>query len=345
MPVTPTPPPDPKPAPNPFTTKEPQTGATEPAVPAFTPGPNEASPADRQKRKLLIIALCGVGFILLFGIVPAIILLSRPRKTSSSPTPTPTLAAKPSVDPNALVTLGPDKVFLKKTSTTNVAYDISIKVPEAWRGRFGTTPTKAYPWEDSVLITALPSNYSGLSSSNPNAPSDNYFAVIDVTDWIKSSRNIITLSPAQKLQWYTKLVAVSGPKADTLTEGIINPRLAAEPGGRQHLKTLELANAGLHGISYITMRSDKSYAPEIVTMVAGTYEGRSLVLFGQHQLRDAKWTEISGLRGRSDSSAGEVETAAINDFKAGKPSEDSVAMHDELLKTLNSLGFTKSSGQ
>lgn len=320
--------------PNPFKPKEPvETGA-----PPVNPDVPEPNPGAAQRKKILIGAGLGLGILVMFAIVPAI-MLSGSKKPSATPTNSLSITPTPSVDPKATSQLGPERIFLTVSATSTVPYLMQMTVPSGWQARFVTQPSKAYPWEDSILTRAIISQFSPLSSTNTSLSSGNYIALMDISGWLKSNRNVLPMTVAQKQQWYAALAGIDPENYTRVTATLTNPRVANESGGRQHIQPVAIAENGLKGVSYITNTSNTDYAPQIILMLVGSYEGRQYVIYAQHNVRDQAWASISALKARSDSGTAGQIAATTSDFSRGVLGQDTIAIHDEFLKAVQSTSF------
>lgn len=326
------------PIPNPFEKKDkPETGAPPVGLEAAEP-----DPAGAQRKKIIVSSVIAVVILILFAAVPtAIIEISKSQK-KASPTSSLSITPRPSVDPKETTTLGPERIFLIRTATQNIPYLLSFTVPKGWSARFSNSPTAAFPWEDSVLTHALLSGYSPLSSANINVPTLNYIALIDITNWLNSNKNVVSMTPVQKQQWFATLNSITPENFTRLSPTIINPRLPKEEGGRQHLQAVATADNTLKGISYITNRSNSDYTPEIIMMLVGKYQGHSYVLYAQHSIRDQAWASISALRARNDSGASAQVAATTANFARGTIGTDTVEIHTEFLNAVQSMKLQQS---
>lgn len=299
----------------------------------------ELPPAERQKRKIIKLSIIALAIILVFAIVPIIILTVAKNTKKATNNNNLVITPKPSVDPGAVSELGPERIFIRNNASFNVPYNLSITVPTAWDAAFSNAPSRAYPWENSTLIQALTSKFSPLSRSNTNIVSGNYIAVIDVTEWLKTDKNVVPMSPAQKQKWFNDLTSINLQNFVTLSATLPNPRLSTEAGGRQHLAPVAVAENRLRGISYLTNRSMNAYTPEIITMLAGTYEGKNIVIYSQHNVRDTAWATINELRERSDQATNTKIENTTADFQHGLLGADTTAIHDEYLKAINTVSL------
>lgn len=342
----PTPPPSdgPKPAPNPFTKD--LTDTSKPPVHQAEAGPvpaigAESSAGMKQKHKLMIIGGVVVGFFLLIVGIPLAVLNNQTATGGFTPTPSPealTNNAKRDAQSRSDLT---QKLYLKATTTTRTAYNLTLRVPTSWSATLATKPEANYPWESSLLGTAMLTRYSPLSSANPSAPASNYLAIIDVTDWLNIDKNRIPFPASTKKGWFNALTTVTPENAANTGSAIANPRIASEPGGRQNLTYIESADKQLKGISYVTLLDASVYDPQIITMMAGTLDKRSVVIFAVHGVRDRFWTTLTDLKASSDPSYGEELSQRVAKFKANDLAEDTKAIHQELLDAIDSLKMTK----
>lgn len=299
----------------------------------------EITPAELQKRKIIKIAIIAVVAIALITIVPVIILTVLQNTKKETTDNNLVVTPKPSVDPTATSDLGPERVFVRNAASFNVPYNLAITVPTAWDAAFTDSPSKAYPWESSTLTQALTSKFSPLSSSNTSIVSGNYIAIMDITEWLKTDKNVVPMTVAQKQKWFTDLTAITPQNITTLSSAIPNPRLSSEAGGRQHLTPISVTENRLRGMSYITNRASSAYTPEIITMLAGTYEGKKLIIYSQHNVRDTAWATINELRERSDQETTAQINATVADFQRGLLGADTLAIHDEYLKAINTVSL------
>ncbi len=319
--------------PNPFHKEPVESGA-----PPVNPDVPEPDPGAAQKKKLLTIAIISGIILLTFMAVPAILLSSR-KKPNPTPSNSLSVTPRPSVDPNATTQLGPERIFLEVSATSRVPYDLTLTVPQAWEASYSSQTSKAYPWEDSILVRAALSRYSPLSSTNTSLPSGNYIAIMDITNWLKSTKNVVPMTIAQKQTWWNNLKSINPENYARVSAATMNPRLTTEPGGRQHLEPVAVAENGFKGISYITNTSATDYTPQIILMLVGVYEGRNYVIYAQHNVRDQAWAAISALRARNDSGASGQVSATTSDFSRGALGQDTIAIHDEFLKAVQTLSF------
>ncbi|MEI7819233.1 MAG: hypothetical protein WCI47_03910, partial [bacterium] len=199
--------------PKPYT---PPTGTTAPATPpAGTPSqtpPAAGSPLSKLgappmgasnlskapspiMKKLVLIGIIGGICLLVFGLIPLLLLQSNKGRIKPTPSTSPSVTGRPSVDASARSD-AKQRFFFRKSGKIT-AYDMSITVPTSWEGKFSTQPAGAYAWTDTFLLAAHLSRYSALSSTDFITQSPNYFALIDSSDWLNSTtKNPITLAPA-----------------------------------------------------------------------------------------------------------------------------------------------------
>jgi len=331
-----TPPPTPNPAPG-------NTPPTPNTSPGFTPPaqPGAKVPSSRAKKMIILGSIAGivlVGFVL----VPIIILQVNGPRIKPTPSAKVSITPRPSVDASVKKDFSQRFFFRKSGKVT--AYDVSLTAPAAWEARFSTTPAGSYAWTDTFLLTAILSKYSALSSTNPNIPSTNYLALIDSTDWLGTDRGLIKLTPAQKQATVAALNTVTDASVGTAASAQ-NLLLASEPGGRQFLQPIVSADQSLKGISFLTLKSDGKYDPRQIIMLSGKLSGRSVILFGDYEVRDNPWAELSSLQGAREKNFGERQTQFINEFKAGRLSQDTLEIADELNLSLKSLKLTLAPGQ
>jgi hypothetical protein len=322
------------PIPNPFEKKKDQPISGAPPVGLEAAEPD---PAGSQRKKLLIGSIIAVVILVLFAVVPVVYLQINKSKKAANPTSSLSITPRPPVDPKATSTLGPQRLFLERTATQKIPYDLTYTVPTAWNTKFSTTPSNDLRWNDSVLAVAMISGYSPLSSANINIPVNNYVALIDITNWLASKNNPVPMTPAQKQQWFATLNSVTPENAARVSAAAINPRIAKEDGGRQHLQAVAVADNTLKGISYITNQSNTDYTPTIVIMLVGSYQGRSYVLYGQHAIRDQSWASISALKARNDSGSSAQIAATTANFAAGTIGTDTVEIHTEFLTAIQTM--------
>lgn len=297
----------------------------------------ELTPAELQKRKIIKIAIISVAAIFIITIVPVIALAILQSTKKGTTDNNLIITPRPAVDPNAISKLGPERVFVRNAASFNVPYNLAISVPTAWDAAFSDSPSKAYPWENSTLTQALTSKFSPLSSSNTSIVSGNYIAVMDITAWLSNDKNIIPMTPAQKQKWFNDLAAVTPENFNAISATSPNPRLNSEAGGRQHLTPISISENRFRGISYVTNRTMTAYSPEIITMLAGTYEGKKLIVYSQHNIRDTAWATLNELRERSDQETSAQTNSTATDFQRGLLGADTIAIHDEYLKALNTI--------
>lgn len=299
----------------------------------------EITPAELQKRKFIKIGIIAAAAIALIVIVPVIILTVARNTKQDTTDNNLVITPRPSVDPNATSDFGPERVFVRNAASFNVPYSLSITVPTAWDAAFSDSPSKAYPWENSTLTKSLTSKFSPLSSSNTSIVSGNYIAIMDITEWLKTDKNVVPMTTAQKQKWFNDLTAVTPQNVTTLSAGISNPRLSSEAGGRQHLTPVSVSENRFRGLSYVTNRTTSAYTPEIITMLAGTYEGKQLIIYSQHNVRDTAWATINELRERSDRETTAQINSTVADFQRGLLGADTIAIHDEFLKAVNTTSL------
>lgn len=289
------------------------------------------------KKKLLIITGIAVLLLLLIILIPTTILTIDRSQKRFTPTPTPLPANNvPIVDSSARSELK-QQFFLKATTTTRTAYDLNVKVPTAWSTSFSTAPTADYPWESSLLAISLVTRFSPLSSANPSAPAKNYLAIIDVTDWLGNDKNKIPFPAALKQSWYATLRGITAETAVSTGASLPNPRTTSEPGGRQKITYISTKDDKFHGISYITLFSDKGYDPQLVTMMAGVLDKRNVVIYGVQGIRDKRWSELLALQTARDPSFNDQLNQTITSFKADTISDDAQAIQKEMLEAVDSM--------
>lgn len=344
MPTPPSPTPEPKPAPNPFTSDLTKPG--EGQVPASGPPPIGAEDMAglKQKHKIFLIAGGAIIFLILVTGIPLAVLSSQKKQAGFTPTPTPGgINNNTNIDAKARTELK-QKIYFKTTTTTRTGYDLSLKAPTAWNGSLSTTPSNpanTFPWESSLLGIALISRYSPLSSANPSAPASNYLAIIDITDWLTNDKNKIPFNKSTKQGWYNALMSITAENAGNTGGAVANPRYASEPGGRQSLKYIQTADQQLHGISYVTLFDGNVYDPQIVTMMAGSFDKRSVILYSVHGVRDKTWNTLADLKTSNDPAFGEQQKQALTRFKTNQLDADTRAVEEELLEAISTLRMTK----
>ncbi len=342
QPVENNPTPSSTPAPNPFS-KSLSEQPTGQSTSGFTPSgpPPIGDDGGSGKKKYFIIAGIAVALLALIILIPTTILTFDRNQKRYTPTPTPLPANNvPQVDPAARSDLK-QQFFLKATTTTRTAYDLTVTVPTAWSTSFSTAPTADYPWESSLLATALVTRFSPLSSANPSAPAKNYLAIIDISDWLTNDKNKIPFPAATKQGWYATLRGITAETAASAGASLPNPRAASEPGGRQKITYISTKDKQLHGISYLTLFSDKGYDPQQVTMMAGVLDKRNVVIYGVQGVRDKRWSELLALQTSRDPSFNDQLNQAITAFKAGTISDDAQAIQKEMLESINTIVITR----
>jgi hypothetical protein len=312
------------------------TGEKQFADSAKNPG---LTPAQIQKRKIIKVAIIGVVILLVFSLIPMVIItVSRSTKKQTTENNL-VITPKPSVDPKATAELGPERIFIRTPASFNVPYDLKITLPSAWEAAFTDSPSKAYPWENSLLIQAIVSKFSPLSSTNLDVVSGNYIAIIDATEWLKTDKNVTTMSAAQKQQWFASLASITPENVSQLAGSIANPRLSSEAGGRQHLTAISASENNWRGISYLTNRATTDYTPEIITMMAGSLEGKNIVIYSQHNVRDTAWATISELKQRSDKETTAQINNTVGEFQRGLFGADTLSIHEEYLKSIATISI------
>mgnify|MGYP000889899936 CR=1 FL=1 len=294
-------------------------------------------------KKLVIIGLVAAILIVLFGAVPAILLSTNKKKVLPTDSTSPSVTTRPSVDASARKDIS-QRFFLKTSENKSLAYDIAMTVPASWEARFSTRPAGSYAWTDTYLLVALLSKYSALSSTNPNTPSTNYFALIDSTDWMNTNRGLISLTPEQKRATVSLLNQVTdtsvGPAANA--QSLL---LTSDPGGRQMVQPIVTKDLSLRGITYITLNKDGEYQPRAIIMLSGTISGRQLLLFGNYDLRDHYWAELSNLKSVKDRTYDGRLNTVLSEFKQGKIADDTKEVVDEITIALRGLSLTLAPGQ
>lgn len=325
-------------------TDKPTTPSKDPAALPNTPtdpGKPELDPGELQKRKILRAAIIALIAMFVFvSIIVAIVSLASRRPTRPTTNPQATsIAPKPNLDANAVSKLGPERLFITKTATQKVPYDLSITTPTAWQSKFSDQTSANYPWENSILVQAMLSRFSPLSTTNIDISSGNYLAIIDVTGWLTTNQNVIPLNAAQKQAWYASLTSVTPENVGRIGANLQNPRLR-EAGGRQHIQPIATTNNTFRGFSYLTLTS-QNYTPAIVTMLAGTVEGRSLVVYSVHNVRDSLWASNNELRERSDPGYAQSNSSAVSAFASGQLNDDSLQIHNEHIRAVSTLSLTK----
>lgn len=300
------------------------------------------SPGEMQKKKIIKAAVIGIVAMVGFIIVLVVILSVIPKNTKKTDTDSSfVITPRPSVDPASTSQLGPERVFIQRSTALNTPYDLRMTVPTAWDARFSNAPSKSYPWETSLLIQAMLSKYSPLSSSNINVQSGNYWAMMDVSTWLTNDKNAVPLTPAQKQAWFVSLQSVTPESYQSVAASVPNPRMASEAGGRQHIEALSVAGNTFRGISYLTLPNTTSYTPMIVTMMTANLDGKSIAIYSVHNVRDSNWAKVNELRERSDPQTNAQTAAAVNDFKAGKLGDDTVLIHDEHIRAISTMTLNK----
>lgn len=300
---------------------------------------SDLDPGQIQKRKIIKSAIIGALILLVFAVIPIVIInISRSNKPKTDENNL-VITPKASVDPKATSDLGPERIFIRSAAGFNVPYDLKITTPSAWSAAFTNSTSRAYPWENSLLVQAITSKFSPLSTTNLDVVSGNYIAIIDVSDWLKTDTNITTMSAAQKQQWFASLANITPENVGQLSGSIPNPRLSSEAGGRQHLTAISTSENNWRGISYLTNRTTTDYAPEIITMLAGSLEGKNIVIYSQHNVRDTAWATISELKQRSDKETTAQINNTVGEFQRGLFGIDTAAIHDEFVKAINTLSI------
>ncbi|MEI7818985.1 MAG: hypothetical protein WCI47_02605, partial [bacterium] len=105
------------------------------------------------------------------------------------------------------------------------------------------------------------------------------------------------------------------------------------------------ADQSLRGISFLTLPVDGEYKPRQIIMLSGTISGYNVLLFGNYDLRDHNWAELSSLQNANEKSFKDRRTAIVNDFKAGKIADDTKEIADELNIAIKSIKLTLAPGQ
>lgn len=299
-----------------------------------------ASPAAQQKKRLIMIGGGSLLFLAIIGTVPFLFLSTSPKKTKTTPTITPTPTQKEQVEATATKEIT-SRVFIKATSG-RTSYDLSVSPPIGWNASFSTTPAApAYPWAGSLLVSAVRSGYSPLSTANVNTPSTNFIALMDATDWLSSTQNPTPMTAAEKQAWFAAVNTLS-ESAITPATTIKNPTTTTE-SGRQSIKYTQAKDGSMHGFSYLTQPSAGRYEPSMITVMVGKLGERSVILYGQHALRDKQWSDLANLQSTSDSSYAARRDAAIAGFASGKLNDDTIAIFDEFMKSVQSFKITPAS--
>lgn len=313
----------------------PPTGApTPPNTPPIRPQ-LEPSAGDAQKKRLFMIVGGAVIFLILIGAVPLLV-LGGSKKPAATPTPSTSATPKPSNEPS--LTKDQSTRFPLKSGATTLTFDMTVTAPVGWNASFTTTPSSpSYPWTGAVLITAIKSNFSPLTTGNTNVSSGNFLAIMDTTEWLKTNQATPALTATQKQAWFA---AASTLTAETVgsAASLVNPA-ANKDQGRVNLNYAQSQDASLRGFTYLTQPTAGRYEPLAVTILAGTVGGKSFVLYGRHTIHDKQWSTLSTLQSSGDASYATQRDAAVAAFAAGTVSEDTAAIHAELLKAVQSLKF------
>ncbi|MCC7543470.1 hypothetical protein IT415_02060, partial [bacterium] len=259
-------------------------------TPSLDPGASGPKPFTK---KLILVGLVGAIIIVLFVAVPAILLSTNKKKVLPTESVSPSITTRPSVDASARTDIS-QRFFLRPPGAKAIAYDIGLTVPVSWEARFSTQPTGAYAWTDTYLLVALLSKFSALSSTNLNTPSNNYLALIDSTEWMGTNRGPISLSPEQKRASVNALNSVNDGNPGSAA-GAQSLLLSNDPGGRQFVQPIITQDQKLRGITYLTLTKDGEYQPRQIVMLSGSISGRQVLLFGNYEVRDHYWAELSNL--------------------------------------------------
>jgi hypothetical protein len=147
------------------------------------------------------------------------------------------------------------------------------------------------------------------------------------------------MSAAQKQQWFASLASITPENVSQLAGSIANPRLSSEAGGRQHLTAISASENNWRGISYLTNRATTDYTPEIITMMAGSLEGKNIVIYSQHNVRDTAWATISELKQRSDKETTAQINNTVGEFQRGLFGADTLSIHEEYLKSIATISI------
>lgn len=318
----------------PLSSPPPTGAATPPNTPPIRPQLDD-SPGDAQKKRLIMIIAGAVIFLILIGAVP-LIALSGTKKSAATPTPSVSATPKPSAEPS--VTRDQTTRFFLKSSTTTLTFDMTVTAPIGWNASFTTSPSSpSYPWAGTVLITALKSGFSPLSTGNTNVSSSNFLAVMDANEWLKANQATPALTATQKQAWFASTSTLT---TETLgsAASLANPT-ANNDQGRINLSFVQTQDASLRGFTYLTQPTAGRYEPSAITIMAGTIGGKSVILSGRHAIRDKQWSTLATLQSSGDASYAAQRDAAIAAFSAGTVSDDTSAIYAELLKAVQSLKF------
>lgn len=292
-----------------------------------------SSPAAAQKKRLIMIGGGAVALVAAFGIVPLIV-LGTSKKSKTTPTPTASATPKVSVAPE-LARDYTTRIFIKNTQGS-VANELMLSAPSAWNGSFTATPSSpSYPWNGAVLLTALKSSYSPLSTGNANVASQNFIAFMDVTDWLSTPQATPALTADQKKSWYTTLNTLT---KDTLSAGAgISLPISTSEQGRVRTSYIETQGGTMRGITYLTQASAGKYEPTIVTVLAGTFSQKSIIMYSRHAIRDKQWSTLAALQSSGDKNYVAQRDAAITAFSAGTFADDTTAIHEEFIRAIKSF--------
>lgn len=294
-------------------------------------------------KKLIVIGMVAAVLIMLFAVVPAVLLSSNKKKVAPTESASPSITTRPSVDASARSDIK-QRFFLRPPDIKSIAYDIDMQVPTSWEARFSTQPAGSYAWTDTYLLVALLSKFSALSSTNLNTPSNNYLALIDATDWLNTNRGLIPLTPDQKRATVNALSTVTDGGLGSAA-GAQSLLLATDPGGRQFIQPIITQDQKLRGITYLTLTKDEEYQPRQIVMLAGSISGRPVILFGNYELRDHYWAELSSLKSIRDHKYESRLQTVLSEFKQNKIADDTKEIADELNIALKNLTLTVAPGQ
>ena len=276
-------------------------------------------------------------FLALIGTVPFLFLSTSSKKPKTTPTATPTPTVKEQLEATASKEIT-SRVFIKAASG-RTSYDLSITPPIGWNASYTTNPlSPSYPWAGSLLVSAVRSTYSPLSTANVNTPSTNFIALMDATDWLNNTQNPTPMTAAEKKTWFAAVNALTESSANAAS-GIRNPTTTTE-AGRQSITYTQTQDGSMHGFSYLTQPAAGRYEPSMITIMVGKLGERSVILYGQHAVRDKPWSDLANLQATSDSSYALRRDAAVAAFAAGKLNDDTVAIFDEFTKAVKSLKIT-----
>lgn len=89
----------------------------------------------------------------------------------------------------------------------------------------------------------------------------------------------------------------------------------------------------------MTNRTTTDYTPEIITMLAGSLEGKNIIIYSQHNVRDTAWATISELKQRSDKETSAQINNTLGEFQRGLLGIDTTSIHDEYVKAINTISI------